>query len=67
MVVVDKPVPVAVADMKPADGVLLSASFKDLVTRMLSSDPEKRPSLSEVWNSEWIQGFEEIAKLDDLN
>ena len=34
----------------------ISSSAKEVITRMLTRDPEVRPSASDVWSSPWIQG-----------
>lgn len=63
----DHVIPVMAAPDRTACGPLLSPSFKELVTRMLSADPEKRPSISEVWQSDWMKEFEPLGKQDNKN
>ena len=44
--------------------LILSESFKDLFIRMVSYNPEERPSIEEILNSEWL---EEIKNLSEEN
>lgn len=39
-----------------------SNDFKDLITIMLSLDPEKRPSIEELISHAWMQGEHQLKK-----
>jgi len=53
--------------MKGPDWNKVSTLAKDLVTKMLTYDPEKRPSAQDVLEHEWFSKVEQIEEKVDLN
>jgi serine/threonine protein kinase len=41
---------------KPNGKEFFSKEFKELVTSMLALDPNQRPNMEEVMNSDWVTG-----------